>query len=298
MPVRSNPFQKLVTLINACIKDPRTRIQESAEFIDKTNGEKREVDIAITGEMGEYSIVISIEVVDTGRKADTTWVEKMNAKHAHLPTHKLILVSHKGFYKPALEKARFLNIETMSFEDALKTDWDLVTKMTSSGFFELTTFNYKCSAIWGENGAEENFKPVSIHTSVFQPNQAEPTDFSIMVNSFLNEPKIKDVLYEQLKSTKERTFHLVYTPQKGITVLDANKNKTPLLQLLITLEIVHKSTPIKFSTGRYGNFEVAHGMPSDSKDHLYFAFIRKSNGQVSGMMLDEKGLRSLSVTKG
>jgi hypothetical protein len=64
----------------------------------------------------------------------------MHSKHLTLPTDKLILVSRSGFYEPALTKARFYGIETITLEEALETDWDLAIRMLTDGFFELFTY--------------------------------------------------------------------------------------------------------------------------------------------------------------
>ena len=90
MPIRSNEFQRLVTLINGCLHDSG-KVVESALLVDKTSGAEREVDVLISSEIADYPINISVEAKDSSRKADITWVEEMHAKHLHLSTDKLVL---------------------------------------------------------------------------------------------------------------------------------------------------------------------------------------------------------------
>ena len=116
MPKRSNKFQKLIHLIHRQLTE--CKVVESALFIDKHSGKKREVDIAVFSEIANYPVVISIECRDHKRPQSTPWVEEMWAKHQALPTSSLVLVSSSGFYNPARKKASFLGIELLSFEEA------------------------------------------------------------------------------------------------------------------------------------------------------------------------------------
>lgn len=122
MPRRTNVFQKLILLLNEQLLD-KASVIESAELRDAVTGKLREVDILIQGNIGDYAATIAVECIDSGRKADSTWVEGMSKKHEHLPTDKLVLVSRSGFYKPAYEKAEHCNIEALSLEAAENSDW-------------------------------------------------------------------------------------------------------------------------------------------------------------------------------
>jgi hypothetical protein len=292
MPKRSNEFQKLVTLINGCLHDSG-KVVESALLVDKTNGAKREVDILISSEIADYSVNISVEVRDRARKADITWVEEMHAKHEHLPTDKLVLVSRRGFTKPALGKADFYGIEAITFEETLETDWELATRMTSTGVFTVTTINYKCSAVCDHLDGKKVFSPARRSTKVFLPYRETPTDFDQMVQYFLFEPQIKNILYKQLENTSERTFWFDYTPQPGTYVLDSDQTKMALLKFRFEIKVEHTDTPIKFASGRYGKREVVIGASSDSDTQLYYAMVRKEGDRVEGLLCDKAGLRKL-----
>lgn len=100
MPKRTNAFQCLVTLLTATLAG-RATVTESAMLTDRVTQEQREVDILLVAEASDYTVRVGIEVVSWSRPADTPWIEKMLAKHQNLPTDKLVLVSERGFYKPA-----------------------------------------------------------------------------------------------------------------------------------------------------------------------------------------------------
>lgn len=292
MPKRTNEFQRLVTLINGCVRNAG-KVTESAFLVDRTSDAQREVDILISSEIADYPVNISVEVRDRARKADVAWVEEMYAKHSHLPTDKLVLVSRRGFSKAARGKARFYGIEAITFEEALATDWDLATRMTSSGVFIITTLSYRCSAVCDHRGAKRVFAPAKKSTTVFLPYREAPTDFDQMAQFFLSEPRIKNILHDRLDSTSERVFTMDYTPQSGTYVLDADGTKMTLLKFAIEIEVEQKDTPINFLAGRYGNREVVIGHSMEPGTQLYYALVRKENGRVEGLLSDEAGLRRL-----
>jgi hypothetical protein len=293
MPKRSNEFQKLVALINGCLRDSG-HVEESGLLVDKTTRLEREVDILISGTFADYPINISIEVTDRTRKAGTPWVEEMRAKHSDLPTDKLVLVSRRGFSRSALEKAKFHGIEAITFEEASETDWDLATRLTSSGFLAITTIEYKYSSVCDHPDGKKVFSPAKRNTKVYLPYRDIPTDFDMMAQFFLFEPKIKDILQKQIEDTIDRIFTLDYTPQSGTYVISQDGTEMALLNLSIEIEAKHTTTPMNFAVGRYGKRDVAIGTSSDPGTQLYYAIVRKEGDRVEGLLLDELGIRRLA----
>ena len=192
MPKRSNRFQRLVALLHASLGEDG-HVIESAMVTDKISGQQREVDILLTMNAASYTVNIAVEVVGRGRKADTAWVKSMQAKHASLPTHKLVLVAEQEFTAQALKKASFYGIEALTIDSALETDWKLASALTANGFFELTTFKYSCSAIYqtSDGGREQLKLP---NNGVITANKVQITldDF---VRYVLALPLVKDSLY-------------------------------------------------------------------------------------------------------
>lgn len=294
MPKRSNDFQKFILLIHGCLQESG-QVQESALLADKITGEKREVDVLLSSSIADYPVSISIEVIDRKRKADVTWVEQMYSKHDTLLTDKLVLVSRNGFTKSAMEKAHFHNIEAITLEEALTTDWDLAIQMLTSGFLELITFHYKCHALCGHPEGNKVFSPVKRDTTVYLPYRDTPTDFENMAQFFLAEPWPKEVL-ERLRTTDERIFTIKYTPDLGTYVLDEDQTQMPLLAFCIEVEVEQRKTPISFSVGRYREHLVALAASSDPGTHLYCALVRRNNNE-EGLLYDEEGIRKLTNFK-
>lgn len=294
MPKRSNDFQKLILLINGCLQESG-QVQESALLDDKITGEEREVDILLSSLIADYPVSISIEVIDKKRKADVLWVEQMHSKHLTLPTDKLVLVARSGFTKSAREKAHFYNIETITLEEALTTDWDLAIRMLTSGFLKLITFHCNtCHALCGHPGGNKVFSPVKRDTTVYLPYRDTPTDFEKMVQFFLAEPQLKEVLDEQLRTTDERAFTIEYTPHPGTFVLDEDQTQMPLLKFSVELEVEQTETPISFSVGRYRKHPVVFGASSDPNIHLHYALVKRNANEVEGLLYDKEGIRKLT----
>jgi hypothetical protein len=72
-------------------------VEESAMLRHAITGELREVDVVVKSLVAGYQLLVGVEATAGGRRADVQWVERMVAKHEHLPTNKLVLVASAGF---------------------------------------------------------------------------------------------------------------------------------------------------------------------------------------------------------
>lgn len=294
MPKRSTGFQQLVALIHASLHDGGT-LQESAMMADKITGVEREVDVLISKEVSGYRVNIALEIVDRARKADSTWVESMCKKHEALATDKLVLVSRSGFYRPALKKAQFYGAETITLTQASQTDWDLAVRMTSQGFFQLTTTNYKTKAqlVYADGTVSEI--PIGTGVTVFLPYRDTPTDVQQMIMFFLDQPDIRDTIDKHMKTKHDsRIFTLEYTTQPGTYILDEDRSNVELNKLWIELEVEGYYSPIEFAVARYKDRDFAVGTSSDSHNQFVYVLVHDEQGD-RGMLLDTNGLHRLTV---
>lgn len=135
MPPRTNPFQKLVVLIER-------RLSQGAEVVESymvtdRNGQKREVDIAILHKFGAHSYLTAVECRDHAREQDVTWIDSLIGKYRDIPSvNRVIAVSRTGFTDTAREKAEQHGITALSFSQAKKQTWS-PTLPPETGF-ELT----------------------------------------------------------------------------------------------------------------------------------------------------------------
>lgn len=262
---------------------------------DKITGDEREVDVLISKEVSDYRINIALEVVDRKRKADSTWVEAMCKKHEALATNKLILVSRSGFFRPALKKAQFYGAEATTLLQASETDWDLAVRMTSQGFVQLTTTNYKTTAQLVYSDGRISEVPIAKGVTVYLPYRDTPTDVEKMILFFLDQPEIRDTIDERMKTKRDpQVFRLEYPTQPGTSVLDENRCKVELHKLWIELEVAGYYSPIEFAVASYKDRDFAVGTSSDPKNKFVYVLVHDKQGD-RGMLLDEKGLRTLTA---
>ena len=294
MPRRSNLFQRLVLLINGSLAG-NARVVESAMVTDKITGEPREVDVLITTNASGYEVKIAIEVVARGRKADTPWVESMHSKHSSLPTDKLILVAEKGFTSPALKKATFHGIEAVTIETALAADWKLATELTATGFFELTSFKYSCSAIYESNGGTR--QQIDVPSGLCITSESTQTTLDEFVRYVLSLQETKDALYPQITSMNERQFWFSYSQPGGLWDMEIEGTKTRVIELRVGLDVEHARTPVEFSTGKYRNTPFVSGVSTSHPNELQFVLLRKPDGTREGAIVDALGVRKLTVTR-
>jgi hypothetical protein len=116
MPKRTNLFQEVVEILHRHMAGDAP-VEASAMLPSQKTGALREVDVVIRAKQAGHDVIVSVEAMARSRKADRQWVEQMVAKHADLPTSKLVLVSEKGFTKDARRAAFADNAVPLAPED-------------------------------------------------------------------------------------------------------------------------------------------------------------------------------------
>lgn len=290
MPKRSNKFQKLITTIHASMANT-VSVEESALLIDKETNEKREVDIVLRSHLGDYSVVLSVEVNDRSRRAGSNWVEEMACKHQALVTDKLVLVSRSGFTEPALKKAKVKGIEALTIEEACSTDWNLALRLEGQGVFQLFNIQFRCSAHIAGNS---EWLPAPLSAKVILPDGEHPSVGDIAAFVLFN-PKIKEAMLAHFDSTKEQDYHAVYNPPDGTLFERAPTVREGLVKLSISLHLDSETTPVEFASGRFRQREIVYGQATKPDNHLCLVVTRKENGATEGMLYDSNGFRQLFI---
>lgn len=124
MPQRTNDFQKLILRIHEILLPDGATLTESKMILDEDSGSMREVDICIETTIINQKLMFMIECRDHSRKQSTEWIEQLITKSKSLKANKVIAISHKGFYKPAIKLAKKHGIETLDLSEAQNEDWD------------------------------------------------------------------------------------------------------------------------------------------------------------------------------
>jgi hypothetical protein len=292
MPRRTNTFQQLILLINASLADG-AMVEESAMLLDSVTDEPREVDILITAQAGAYTVKIAIEVVGRSRKADTPWVESMRAKHSNLPTNKLILVSEQGFARSAVKKAQFYGIETMTLEQANDTNWDLLASLTATGIFKLFTITYDCSAVFTAISGVQELIALPVNSVITFAHETKTLDD--YVQYFMKQPEFRETIENHFAQTGQLEYWCSYTEPDGLWKLDRNGEQGQVTELRIGLHLSHSETPVEHSSGKYAESAFISGRAISNTVPLHFVLVRREDGTVKGVLLNNTGIRELSI---
>jgi hypothetical protein len=291
MPPRTNAFQRLVTLLTATLAG-HARVTESAMLQDRVTGGQREVDVLVVATTATFQVNLGIEVISWSRAADTPWVEKMRAKHDNLPTDKLILVSESGFSAPAMRKAEFYGIETLTIEEACEADWPLIAALEETGVFEVTTINFDIAAVCQfDNGGIEQI-PVPAQASF--PTHSGPKTMDAFVRQILEREDLREVLRANLTGNHEHDFWLSYTEPHGLWRLDNEGRAGQITELRIGLKMLQTASPVRFASGKFRSVPFVSGTSTVATEPLQFALARTPDGGTSGYLIDACGVRILS----
>lgn len=144
MPARSTPFQQLVHHIQTQLA-PTAEVFQSKMLVHRLTKKQREVDVFITSKIGEHTVNVSIECIEQKRPADVTWIEKQHARHQHLATDRLVLVSLSGFSQDALDLAEKLGVRCYTPEQARALDW---TRMVGNEHLHLARYDFTPVNFW------------------------------------------------------------------------------------------------------------------------------------------------------
>lgn len=293
MPKRSNQFQRLILLINHCIGHD-ARVTESALVTDSITGEPREVDIVLNLTAYSYPFSIGVEVRGRNRKADTTWIECMHAKHESLPLDKLVLVSESGFTNPALRKAAFYGIEVVTIEDALETDWELVAKLAAKGIFEITSFKYNCALVYELPDGSSAQMDMPGHAR-FRSAEGEVT-LDQFVRSLLDRAEVQEALYSHIKSTSERQYWFSYEEPHGLLEVELDSTKTKVLELRVGIVVEQTETPVMFAHGKYRGVPFLTGTSLEGNQDMQFVLLKTAE-RITGRLVDnQSGIRTLLLS--
>lgn len=105
-------FEKIVADIQAQV-DANANVSHNRNLIDR-HGHSRQFDVVIEGKFGGQDILGIIECKDYKKKVGTPEVDAFVTKSQDVNANLKILVSRRGFSKPAIQKAKNYGIQTFS----------------------------------------------------------------------------------------------------------------------------------------------------------------------------------------
>lgn len=98
-------------------------VTENDSMPDIHTGKNRQIDISIRIKSGPIELKGIVEARDRSRPVGVEYIEQIDSKRISVGADFAVIVSNKGFYQTAIEKAGKLNIRTFSVAEALDFDW-------------------------------------------------------------------------------------------------------------------------------------------------------------------------------
>ena len=114
MPQRTNPFQTLMTQINAALHGKKAKVEESPMVYNYDLEKEVEIDILISFEVGGNTYRTAIECQNRSRSSGPSWITDLKAKREGCRLDKIIAIHSKGFTQPAKTLALKYGIETLT----------------------------------------------------------------------------------------------------------------------------------------------------------------------------------------
>jgi hypothetical protein len=264
MPQRSNPFQRLIYLIQHQLAIGAT-VSESKFLPDTLSGRQVEVDVVIEGKLGAVPLVIGIECTAGKRPATVEWVDQMLGKHGTLPVDKTVLVSQSGFTSEARSKAQAHGIEALELSAAVDRDWSSWAVDVRN--LRYATFTLTPDALKAESpaGDPERAKFLLVPESIIHEPGKGSNDLKAYVTGMLSQGHLMQQVFSEWlrRSVDERqrplTFQIHWTCPSGTTVIGLSGDQIVLNRLTVSVRALAEEAPFAVAVSKFRGHNVVHG---------------------------------------
>lgn len=274
MPRRTNPFQGLVTLIQHAMSGTDIRVESPAMIPDTHTSKQREVDILVSGELAGIQLTVALECRDHKDPQDITWIDDLIGKYRDLPVDKVIAVSSSGFTGPAIDKAKAVNIETLTIEEAQNVDWpDLL-----AGFKTITIHSLfvsklsRVTVVFASEKEVEVPKESLLQARVIDRSRGDIGNVLHLARENLKGERFLQALEAKAPSESRTSFraHLDCRPIR-FDVLLPDGRSFPLAEILLEGECSRGTTVISLRQLLRGSVPVAYGRTTVSEHDIDMA---------------------------
>lgn len=252
----------MIYLIHHQLIDEAT-VTESKFLYDRAANVDREVDIVIEIQAGDYPVIIGIECQGRCRVANVEWVEQMAAKHASLPTNKLILVSQSGFSSTARKKAEALGIRTMTLSQAIRSDWIGLVGQATMLLVKWGIEPVACFAVFSQYKGQRNTLQLDFNQQLYDRegydvlivNEAIEIIMDIQGEDLIKQMKQPDIDLQKPYTVFEMEFGI----PAGTYLVDLSGTKQEINSFLIIGHCVRETELVDLKSGSFGSAQVAFG---------------------------------------
>jgi hypothetical protein len=252
-------FGEIVTLIESQLASDKTQLKRNEKIKNIKTDEYINVPMLLTSNIGPHEIKIAIEMFDENKKIDSEKLLSILGKYDAVGIITIVIVSKSGFEDDVYKRAKFLNnLELISFQEAKTTDWSkVISKLTNVKIhhFMLPTLS-KVTTVFPigtpfKEGVWE-FKECQI---------LKPSGVTITTDEW-----VQDLLWNQellltveKLATKDGSYTIDLTaPMKGFFIISPNKDKLPLISILLKAKFQIFSENLEFVKALYGVSQLAY----------------------------------------
>ena len=253
MPQRTNEFQHLVGLIQKALAPKGAKITDSALVDVPGMKDPREIDVLIETDVGPYQIKIAVEAKDEGRKLDSTKFEAIIGKYlvdGGVKVNKIVVITHRGFYKPVIERAQTLGIELLTLNQAQSADW--AKKYPQNIQFRIAPHICKIQITPAIDSALLN--DVLKEGHVFCSHGTDfgtPAQFAkLMVSRELlpSRPTLFQELAQKAKESGGQSFATITVNPTHDHIVRFRGSDYPLKEMMFSIHCVDDTAPMKYKT--------------------------------------------------
>ena len=290
MPRRSNPFQRLVFLIEQQLAPLGAEVGQSIELPNRAGSDPTEVDILITLPGGTRPMRIGVECQNEKRGATVEWIRELYGKYRLLGVERVVGVAGHGFSKDALKEARFLGIKTLTIDEALRFDWaERIRHIDKLLLFDVL-YEHTGTAVYitGRGNMPRGFAADANLILIALPRTAEFNhlgDHTITLRQFidrvLSEPGIDNLLVRNSEShpNKEGWLGARLPPNTGI--FDVDGRRFTLADLRLRFRRIASETEIPLTHASYDGAAVAIGSGGEN-GAVNVALVHIEGAEITG----------------
>ena len=280
MPKRTNEFQDLIELLEYQIAPEGATVSPSVLLRDARTGEDREVDILIEHVAGIHPIRIGIEVRAHKRPASSTWIEAISAKHRDLSIDKSIAVSKSGFYRPAIEKAKALKIDTLTLREASDIDWK--SKIDSIPNVKIETFVVpyltKATLVFMHESSRQAFANADLwNVRLFNAAGESRNTVKELIDSILSNKDFVSLAEQHTPANAGATLDSELRLEEGSFAEAADKARHLVRSVKIKAKCHMYSSDAKLEKGRYRDVAVALASGTQVGHDFQMVFYQESD---------------------
>lgn len=243
-------LERLVThLEKALAASDKVTVEAPKRLRDHITGKLREYDVVITIQQEHHELQIAIECRDRSRPITVDQVEAFDNKCRHTGVHQGIIVSPRGFYDTARQKANWLGIRCLDLEQATSLDWLLAPGMVISN---RTVKHTNVTLIFAEEGRE---KPTNF--SVVDAGGREVT--SEILNANIHN-KFRAMPFDDKEATGLHQVTILFD-ETGLFLCDNDTNeRIPLKSLVAKVEYEVTRELAPFQLFKYADKSQSEGI--------------------------------------